>query len=114
MTTRSKRNHRAGGKFTPAHTTVIQAAGVLADIAAQQEEVTCIALGFIKGGLPPISGKRRVKISGANGTVLLAIRDNTTHQELYVLTANPQVTKLAIARAARDMEIDIAFGKKGL
>lgn len=107
------KGHRQGGKFGGSHTTIIPAAEIVADTAAQQDDVTNISLGVIKAGLPSVNGQRRVKITDAfPGLVVLSIRDNTAHQELRVFTRNPQATRLAIARAARNSGLHIAFGKR--
>lgn len=61
-------------------------AAVIADIADQCAYVTKIALGFIKGGLPPAKGLKRLKMRIDNGSLLLTVRDNISQQELRVYT----------------------------
>jgi hypothetical protein len=80
----AKKSARAGGKFGGDHTTVIPAAGIIADIAGSCRVVTKISVGFIKAGLPNAKGKRRVKIAVEEGGILLTVRDNTSQQELRV------------------------------
>jgi hypothetical protein len=108
----SKKNHREGGKFGGTHTTLIPAAVVVADIAAKQSEVTKIVLGFIKAGLSPVGGHKRVKITDSQAGVTLSVRDVASHQELLVFTNDRQATKLAIARGARDNDLHLSFGKE--
>ena len=105
----STKNSRSGGKYGGTHTTVLGAAAIIADIAERRDEVTKIVPGYIKPGLRPAS--RRVKISnGSSGNLLLGVRDSASHQEVRVYTNNPQATKLAIARGARDAGLYISFG----
>jgi len=105
-----KKNSRSGGKFCGSHTTIIDAAEGLIDTANSQPEVYKISLGFIKAGLHSMNGNRRVKIIDVDGGVLVSVRGNTTHQEATIYTHNNQSTKLAIARAARNVGISISFG----
>jgi len=105
----STKTSRSGGKFQGSHTTVVPLAGVVADIAEKLPEVTKVTPGFIKAGLPSASGHRRVKIFEADSHVLLSIRDNTTHQELYIYTDDKQETMLKLAQNIRDKDIHIAF-----
>ena len=109
----STKNTRSGGKFAGGHTTVIPTAGLVADVVAKLSEVTKILPGFISSGLHPTNGQRRVKIIDGQGSLLLAVRDNATHQELRVFTRDPYATKLAVARYARNLGLRIAFGKEG-
>lgn len=109
----STKSSRSGGKYSGSHTTVIPAANDIVDIAHEQDEVTKIAIGFIKTGLSPSKTGARVKIGfGENGHVLLQIRGNTSQQEIHVFTKDPQTTKLAVARGARNQNIQVIFEKK--
>ena len=107
----SDKNHRSGGKFGGKHTTVIPAAGFLADKAAGQGEVTKVIPGFITAGLSAANGQRRVKITYEVGCILLSVRDNTSHQEIRVLTSDIPQTSLALSKAARDEGLHISFTK---
>lgn len=107
----SSKNTRSGGKYSGNHTTIIPAAAIVCDIAHRCESVTRISSGFIKAGLKSVSGKRRVKITERGGAILLAVRDNTSHQELYVYADDSQGAKIAIARGLRDKKFHISFGK---
>lgn len=108
----STKNHRSGGKYSGSHTTVIPAAGIVADIAANLPEVSKISLGFIKAGLSSVNGQRRLKITEREGNILLSVRDNASHQELMVYTNNMPACLLAIARGVRNAGLHISFGKK--
>jgi hypothetical protein len=107
----STKNHRSGGKFSCSHTTVIPAAALMADIADRLQEVTKISLGFIKAGIGSSGGQRRVKITCRKGNILLAIRDNASHQELTVYTSCVPTSLLGIAKGARNAGLHISFGK---
>ena len=102
---------RSGGKFSGNHTTMIPAACIVADIAAAQTEVYNISPGFIKAGLKSVNGHRRVKITDDGNSLLLAVRDNASLQEVRVFTHNIQETRTTIARGARNKGLGISFGK---
>ena len=106
------KDSRSGGKFSGNHTTLIPAAAIVADIAHACPFVTNISPGFIKAGLKSVNGQRRVKISDDGASILLAVRDNTSHQEIHVHSKNMQATKLAIARGSRNAGLQIAFQKQ--
>lgn len=105
------KDSRSGGKFTGNHTTLIPAARVVCDVANACPSVTKITPGFIKGGLRPVNGQRRVKIIERGRALLLSIRDNASHQEVYVYTNDMRATKLAIARGSISAGLGIAFGE---
>lgn len=96
----SKKNTRMGGKFGGGHTTVVPAAATVADIADECAYVTKISVGFIKSGLKPMKGVRRIKLSVSNGSLLISVRDNISHQELRVYTSDVERAKHAIASGA--------------
>ena len=96
----STKTSRSGGKFTGSHTTVIPAAGAIADIAVGCSVVTKIALGYIKAGLPSAKGRRALKIKPNGACLLLSVRDNTTNQELYVYASDLDVARQQIAIGA--------------
>ncbi len=103
---------RSGGKFSGNHTTLIPAACTVADIASACSQVRNISPGYIKAGLNSVSGDRRVKITDIPGGLFLSVRDNTSHQELYVYADDIQATRTAIARGARNCRLNISFGKR--
>lgn len=106
---RGRKSHRNGKKYRGDHTTLIPAAENLCDRIEKIAGVE-ISLGFIKQGLPSVNGQIRVKIADKSGGILLTIRGNTSAQEITVYTFKRQEAKLAIARAARDLDYHIAFG----
>jgi hypothetical protein len=108
----STKNKRSGGKYTGNHTTLIPAAIIVCDIADACESVVRISPGFIKAGLKSVNGQRRVKISEQEGAILLSVRDNTSHQEIYVYAHDMQAAKLAVARGARSKGLAISFGER--
>lgn len=99
---RAKKGARSGGKYTGSHTTVVPGAALIADIADQCSSVTKISLGYIKGGLPPAKGIRRLKIFTDPGSLLLTVRDNISQQELRVYTDEVESTKRTIAKRAEE------------
>jgi hypothetical protein len=107
----SKKNHRSGGKFRGSHTTLIDAAAEVVDYAVDRPEVTGVSLCFIKTGLPPANGQKRIKISEEGGAVLLQVRGNTSQQLVMIFSDDFQATKLAIARHARSQGLSLSFGK---
>ncbi len=108
----AKKGARAGGKFGGGHTTVIPAAGVIADIADACPAVTKISVGFIKAGLPNIKGDRRVKVSADTGGILLTVRDNTSQQELRVYSSDVVGAIAHIRDAAHRAGFTVRFPKK--
>ena len=108
----SSKSHRSGGKYSGSHTTIIPTAAGITDLAHKQKEVSKIGIGYIKTGLSPSRRGGCVKIGcGEKGRVLLQIRGNTTQQEIHVWTSDVNKTKLAVARGARDLGMNISFEK---
>jgi len=107
----STKYSRSGGKYSGNHTTLIPAAATVCDIAHECKAVTRISPGFIKAGLSSVNGQRRVKIVDKDECVLLSVRDNTSHQEVYVYASDRQVAKLAIARGVRNAGLHLSFGR---
>lgn len=82
--------HRAGGKITRNHTTIIEAAAGLVDRACELPEVSKISLGVIKvigKGMPSL------KFVPINGGWKLVVRGNLGKQEIYVYTKHPAKTR---------------------
>ncbi len=108
----SNKGHRSGGKFGGSHTSYIPLAEVLVDIVAGYQDVVKISAGFIKAGLPSVSGQRRVKLADIQGGVLLSIRDNTSHQEVWVYTSDVSKTKRSMSQMIREKKIHLSFGEQ--
>ncbi len=94
---------RAGGKVTGSHTTVVPAAAEVVDIAEKCTAVNKIVLGYIKAGLPSAKGLRKVKISEDGASLLLSVRDNTTHQELHLYGTDLATVKDELASKVRGL-----------
>lgn len=107
----STKNTRSGGKYGGNHTTLIDAAILVCDVADECVYVTKICPGFIRPGLRPANGNRRVKISDCEGGILLTVRDNTSLEEIRVYASDVQAAKLAIACGARNRGLRVVFGK---
>lgn len=106
--------HRDGGKFIGSHTTVLDTTGLIADIAAKRPEVTKINVSVMAMGKGVAGGQRRLKFSDAGPTtILVTVRQSRSVQELWIHSTDVRVTKLALARAARDRRIAIKFGHPG-
>lgn len=105
------KGHRQGGKYCGSHTTIIPITGPLVDTAVDEAEVSKVYLGFIKAGLPPVNGQRRVKFTTDQGSLLLTVRGNTTQQEIRIYTNDVEKTRLSLARFARSQGIHISFQK---
>jgi hypothetical protein len=104
------KDSRSGGKFTGNHTTLILLAALVCDIANDLSQVTKISPGFIKSGLKPVNGHRRVKFTDeSEHCILLSIRDNISHQEVHIYVTNLQVARTTLARKLRDADIAICF-----
>jgi hypothetical protein len=106
------KNHRQGGKIGGDHTTLLDLAVTMVDIAASYSEVKTISPGHIKVNPDKSGGARRVKFAWIMGGLLMTIRQNRSVQEVRVYTTNTQTTMVALARAARDLDIPIGFLKK--
>lgn len=83
-------NHRAGGKITRSHTTLIDAAVPLVDLLQARSEVSKISLGIIKNigkGMP------KIKLFPVTGGLKIVVRGNTSLQELVAYTNNKEVIR---------------------
>ncbi len=107
----TSKNHLNGGKYTGSHTTVIPTARIICEIASACEHVTKISLGFIKTGLKA-NGVQSVKITEKGKYLLLAVKGNTSAQEIHVYVTNIEQAKLSIVSGAKDRNIGIRFPKE--
>ncbi|MBN1525506.1 MAG: hypothetical protein JW904_13575 [Spirochaetales bacterium] len=91
-------NHRAGGKITRSHTTLIDHAARIVDAIHDRPEVTKISLGMISNiG----RGKPGIKFLPITGGFKLVVRGNISKQELFVYTKDPEVTRMEVLSAIR-------------
>lgn len=88
--------HRAGGKFTGSHTTIIDVAEVVVDAAAKQNEVTKIVLGVIEVAS---SKMIRLKIQPVQAGLKVVVYGRISLQTIFVYTTDPEKTKRAIEAA---------------
>lgn len=103
---------RNGGKFGGDHTTLIDLAAEIADIAVSYSEVTKVSPGHINASREgSTDGKFRIKFSEIQGGLLLKVRQSHTAQEVRIFTRDTQSTRLALARAALGRGISISFKK---
>lgn len=96
----ANKDSRNGGKFSGKHSTLIPVARMVADIADNCPVVTKICLGFIKAGLRSTNGQRRLKITDKGTCLLLAVRDNNSHQEIHVYAEDNVTAKKEISEKA--------------
>ena len=101
--------HRDGGKFKGKHTTLIDLAAKVVDIADELPKVTGISAGYIQSGNAVSGGTRKVKIGEGKGSILLTVRQSRSVQEIRVFSPDVEKTRLALARALRDQGIPISF-----
>ena len=101
---------RSGGKYRGNHTTLIPAAAIVCDVADACPSVRRISPGFIKAGLRSVSGHRRVKITEQGEMILLSVRDNTSHQEVYIYADDVQTAKQA--SGAQKKNIRVSFTRE--
>ena len=87
--------HRAGGKLTKNHTTLIDAAAELIDHLQECDEVTKISLGLIKN-----IGKGRpgLKFHPLVGGWRVVVRGSLSLQEIVIYTAEPEKVKRSLLR----------------
>ena len=103
---------RSGGKFSGNHTTFTPVACTVADTAHACDVVTRISAGFLKAGLKSANGKRRVKITiESRSSLLLSVRDNTSHQEIHVYATDLNVAKRKIATEIEEAGLTVSFGE---
>ncbi len=82
--------HRAGGKLTRNHTTLIDAAAPLVDFLQGRPEVSKISLGLIKNiG----KGQNGLKFHAVTGGWRVVVRGNVSLQEIVVYTSDPETTR---------------------
>jgi len=87
--------HRAGGKLTRSHTTLIDAAVPLVDFLQGRDEVTKISLGMIKNiG----KGSPGLKFHPVVGGWKVVVRGNVSLQEMVVYTSDPDATRWGLLR----------------
>ena len=87
----ASKNHRQGGKMGGKHTTVIDAAQPIVDLAQKMSEVMKVSAGFITSGIK--TGQQRVKIKKIVGGLLLVVRGNISIQEIRVYTNDIEKTQ---------------------
>lgn len=78
------KGHRAGGKISGKHTTVIPAAEKIIDFLEKQTEVKKISVGFIKQGIK--GGKHSLKIVKTTSGLLLKVRGTASIQDIWIYT----------------------------
>lgn len=79
-----KQAKRSGKKFAQGHTSATKSVAILADKLVQSGLVKKISLGYIRSGLRPLHGRKRLKIKSDKGSLLIALREGITVQEIRV------------------------------
>lgn len=91
--------HLGGGKITSSHSTIIDAALPVIRAAEEMTEVSKIAIGFIKAGIP--NGQSRIKFNPITGGLRVQVRGNNCTQELFIYTEKPGKTQRVLEKAFR-------------
>ncbi len=78
------KGHRAGGKVSGKHTTVIPASEKIVDFLEKQIEIKKISVGFIKQGIK--GGNHSIKITKTASGLLLKVRGTASIQDIWVYT----------------------------
>lgn len=100
---------RIGGKFNGKHTTLIPLATDICDVIKKCVFIKTISPGFIKAGLPSAHGRKSIKITEKKGALLLAIRDNVSHQQVHVYVSDIAMAKDYIVHECRSLGLDVSF-----
>lgn len=91
---------RNGGKFNGSHTTLTATAVEIADIANASPDVYKISIGIIESGLRSVGGQKRLKIQIDGHHILLKIRGNINHQEVYAYSRDiPKAIDFIVKKA---------------
>lgn len=88
------KGHRAGGKISGKHTTVIPAAEKVVDFLEKQIAVKKISVGFIKQGIK--GGTHSIKITKTESGLLLKVRGTASIQDIWVYTDDAESVTLMI------------------
>ncbi len=88
--------HAAGGKITRSHTTIIDGAEDVVEIAKKLPEVSKISLGVIK---QIGTGKRKILFTEIPAGFLVKIRGGVTVQEIWIHTSDRPKTREALFRS---------------
>jgi hypothetical protein len=105
------KNSRNGGKFSGNHTSLIPAAILVCDYLSKCTSVSKISPGVIKAGLSSLGGKRRIKASNKPPAIFLSVRDNTSQQEVYLYSNDPEKTLQTLANFSEKNNFNLSvFG----
>lgn len=104
----SKSEHRAGGKITNSHSTLIPEAAFFVDEAVKIEEVKKISIGIIK----PIKSKRATKLKlkinkSQAGSLLCSVRGVVGVQELRLFTDDVGIVADRLSKIADSKGIEV-------
>lgn len=104
---------RNGGKFGGGHTTFIELAAAIADIAVKLPTVKNVSAGVIHVGADMAGGEQRIKFCTERGCLLLKVRTSRSIQDVRVYTDHMQATLEALVRAALNtLGVKISFQKR--
>ena len=105
----SKKTSRSGKRYGGNHTTLVPLAVLVCDVVHKHASVTKIAPGFISAGLSTVRGRRRVKVTVRTGGLLLAVRDNTSRQEVHVYTTEPEAVTALLASRVQSFDCELTI-----
>lgn len=101
----------SGGKYTGNHPSNIPAAGLLCASIHDMSLVSKISSGFMKGGLRPVAGNKRVKLKIVDYYILMTVRDNTAKQEVAIYSnggkENLPILKKQIEMKAKELGLKV-------
>lgn len=109
------KHKRSGGKIGGKHTSFIPLADEVVGLLLAYPDVTKVIPGFITSGLSTLRGNRRIKLSMYGTALKLSVRDNISHQEVFVHAGSEEDIKKLAMRLAGELEgknikIDNALG----
>ena len=78
----TSRNHRQGGKICGRHTTIVDVAEPVVDLACRMPEVEKIFAGYITPGVS--GGKQHIKINEMLGGFQVVVRGSNGSQKISV------------------------------
>lgn len=101
--------HFDGKRSRGSHTSLIDLAKEVVEIADKIPGVTGIAPGYIRNGKAVAGGRQRVRIADEKGGMLLTVRQAQSVQDLRIYASDMEAAKLELARALRNEGIPISF-----
>lgn len=93
---------RAGGKFGTSHSTMSDAAAVVADMAAKCDLIKRVIHGPYATRRGSSGGSRKVKVTEEGHVLKVQVTSNASHQILYVHSDDRDAAKKYIEAGAKE------------